>query len=93
MKEFADIKMAKVYGPPHSYSSYTKSELLDWKKNGSHKPKPEEKEETDINILPSRIDDPIADVYGPPTPIDDPLVTPEEDYDDMPADTPFDKTI
>lgn len=72
--------MAKVYGPPLSYSGYTKSEILDWKNSGSHKPEPEEEEEIGFDIPPSYIDDPIADVYGPPTPIEDNLlVTPEEE--------------
>lgn len=71
--------MAKVYGPPLSYSGYTKSEILNWKKNGSHESASEEKEETGIDIPPSYIDDPMADVYGPPTPIDnDPFATIEE---------------
>lgn len=92
--------MAKVYGPPLSYSGYTKSEILDWKNSGSHKPEPEEEEEIGFDIPPSYIDDPIADVYGPPTPIEDNLlVTPEEEDitdtedDNMPIDPPFDKTI
>lgn len=93
MKEFVDKKMAKVYGPRPSWNGCAKTEILDWKKNGSHKPESEEKEETDIDISPSCVDDPMPDIYGPPTDYYDlPLVTEEDDYD-MPTDTPFDKSI
>lgn len=83
MRRFIDIKMAKVYGPAPSFSGFTKpkilAKILDWKKNGLHESAPEEKEETGIDIPPSYIDDPMADVYGPPTPIeDDPFATTEE---------------